>query len=197
MVIEADPRNPAPGAAARVQVHYKHRREEDCYFELPPQLRDTLPGCVRALMRPRHTPKVRVTYEQRSRKVVATIVKVRVADLNIHMPNSPLDCRISINLEMNWPGPVEELEQIGGGGDRGSPPRQKDRLSYAQGSIQVDLTQVTTPMSGHNVSCLFFIPPLFPSPLPLIHLIFNPFFFPERSHTPSWLCLRFVEDLAL
>ncbi|CAI4214514.1 unnamed protein product [Parascedosporium putredinis] len=116
MVIEADPRNPAPGAAARVQVHYKHRREEDCYFELPPQLRDTLPGCVRALMRPRHTPKVRVTYEQRSRKVVATIVKVRVADLNIHMPNSPLDCRISINLEMDWPGPVEELEQIGGGG---------------------------------------------------------------------------------
>ncbi|PKS08690.1 hypothetical protein jhhlp_004743 [Lomentospora prolificans] len=147
MVIEADPRNPAPGAR-RVQLHYKHRREEDCYFELPPALRDTLPGCVRALMRPRHTPKARVTYEQRSREVVAKIVKVRVADLSIHMPNSPLDCRISVNLEMNWPGPVEELEQIGGGRGENMPARQKDRLSYAQGSIQVDLTQVTTPTSG-------------------------------------------------
>lgn len=148
MVLQADPRNPQSGP--RVQVHYKHRREVDKQFELAPNNRDHLPGCVRALMRPRQTPRARVTYDQRSKEVLAKIVKVRVADMHIHMPNAPVDCRISVNLEMNWPGPVEELEAGGGGTN---PPRQKDRLSYAQGNIQVDLTQVTMP--GASVS----IPP--------------------------------------
>lgn len=142
MVLLADPRNPE--SRSRVQVHYKHRREVDKYFDLAPPQRDLLPGCVRSLLR--HSPRARVTYDQRTKEVLAKIVKARVADLHIHMPNSPVDCRLSVNLEMDWPGPVEELETGGGG----NAPRQKDRLSYAQGNIQVDLTQVS--MAGSGVS---------------------------------------------
>ena len=148
MVLQADPRNPESGGR-RVQVHYKHRREVDRYFELSPAHRDHLPGCVRSLMRPRQAPRARVTYDQRTKDVLAKIIKVRVADMHIHMPNAPVDCRISVNLEMDWPGPVEELEQGGGGGNAA---RQKDRLSYAQGNIQVDLTQVTMPGAGVSSS---------------------------------------------
>lgn len=149
-------------------VHYKHRREVDKHFELSPAHRDLLPGCVRSLMRPRQAPRARVTYDQRTNQVLAAIVKVRVADMHIHMPNSPVDCRVSVNLEMDWPGRVEELE---GGAAAGNAPRQKDRLSYAQGSIQVDLTQVT--MSGPGVS----VPPSFPFLLNVLH-------------TPPWSVLQ-------
>lgn len=60
------------------------------------------------------------------------IEKIRVADLNIHSPNQPLDYRISINLEQ----PREKTT--------GSPmfERNKDRISYQHGGIQFDLTQV-------------------------------------------------------
>lgn len=142
MVLLADPRNPE--SKSRVQLHYKHRREVDKYFDLAPAQRDLLPGCVRSLLRHRQGPRARVTYDQRTKEVLAKIVKARVADMHVHMPNSPVDCRLSVNLEMDWPGPVEELEAEGGG----NPPRQKDRLSYAQGSIQVDLTQVSMATSG-------------------------------------------------
>ncbi|KAJ4163598.1 hypothetical protein LMH87_005318 [Akanthomyces muscarius] len=57
----------------------------------------------------------------------------------------PMDCRISINLEMNWEGPVDELEQHAAAPVYGITDRRKDRLSYKQGNYQVDLTQVTMP----------------------------------------------------
>ena len=86
--------------------------------------------------------KVRVTYDQKTNEVLNKIVKARVADIHLHMPTCPMDCRISINLEMNWDGPVLELEQLPVQGER-SPDRGKDRLSYKQGHYQIDLTQVT------------------------------------------------------
>lgn len=95
--------------------------------------------------------RARVTYDQKTREVLAKIIKARVADLDIHFPQCPMDCRISINLEMNWDGPVEELEQLGNHPDR-QPDRNKDRLSYTHGHYQVDLTQVTHAASGPGVS---------------------------------------------
>ena len=60
------------------------------------------------------------------------IEKQRVADLNIHAPNQPLDYRISINLEKPRPKPnsTHSFE------------RNKDRISYQHGNIAFDLTQV-------------------------------------------------------
>jgi hypothetical protein len=82
-----------------------------------------------------------VTHDQKTQEVLGKIIKARVADLDIHFPLLPMDCRISINLEMDWDGTLEELEQIPNPGD--NPDRNKDRLSYTQGPYQIDLTQVT------------------------------------------------------
>lgn len=60
------------------------------------------------------------------------IEKNRLADLNIHSPNQPLDYRISINTESPRPKPNGQC----------SYERNKDRISYQHGGIAFDLTQV-------------------------------------------------------
>lgn len=151
VVIQADPR--APHGDKRVQVHYKHRRELDRFYELPPDMQNRLPGCMRARLGQTRgrTVKVRVTHDQKTNEVLGKIIKARVADIDLHMPTCPMDCRISINLEMDWDGSVDELEGLASTGER-QPDRAKDRLSYKQGSYQVDLTQVTQTVSGAGVS---------------------------------------------
>lgn len=151
VVIQADPR--APHGDKRVQVHYKHRRELDRFYELPPDMQNRLPGCMRARLGQNRgrAVKVRVTHDQKTNEVLGKIIKARVADIDLHMPTCPMDCRISINLEMDWDGSVDELETIASAGER-QPDRAKDRLSYKQGSYQVDLTQVTQTTSGAAVS---------------------------------------------
>lgn len=151
MVIQTDPR----AGTNRVQVHYKHRREIDRYFELPPDLQNRIPGCVRSRLGARaRNVRVRVTYDQRTREVLDKIIKARVADIDLHMPSCPMDCRLSINLEMPWDGPVEELERLAVNPTDRQPDRNKDRLSYSQGHYQVDLTQVTVTSQGPGVSAL-------------------------------------------
>ncbi|UKZ64925.1 uncharacterized protein TrAtP1_006130 [Trichoderma atroviride] len=146
IVIQSDPRNPT---ANRVPVIYKHRRERDRFFELPQEMQGHLPGCVRARLGHRsRNVRVRVTYDQKTNEVLNKIIKARVADIDLHMPMCPMDCRISINLEANWDGSVEELEQMSANKANQQPDRSKDRLSYTHGSYQVDLTQVTHAVNG-------------------------------------------------
>ncbi len=155
LVYDTDPRNAANVSRdkPRVQIVYLHRREVDKFYELPSDLQDRLPSCVRALLPNRHTVKVRVTYDQKTGNELSKIVKARVSDLDIYFPDLPLDCRISVNLEMPWEGDAEELEHLVAQTNRErSADRNKDRLSYSQGHYQVDLTQVTQKVSGANVS---------------------------------------------
>ncbi|KAK7416810.1 mRNA-capping enzyme subunit beta [Neonectria punicea] len=147
MVIQTDPR--APGGNSRVQVLYKHRREIDRFFELPSDLQGRLPGCMRARLGSKsRNVRVRVTYDQKTGEVLNKIIKARVADINLHMPMCPMDCRISINLEMDWEGSVGELEQFATSQVERQPDRNKDRLSYTHGPYQIDLTQVTHPAAA-------------------------------------------------
>jgi len=135
----------------RQRVDYKHRREIDRFFELTPEARNAMlpPAVLQPIAARGHSAKVRVTYDQRTNEILAKIVKVRIADLNIHFPNCPLECRISVNLEMDWHGSVEELEQISAGSRKPrAPDRKKDRLSYNHGHYQVDLTQVIVAEHG-------------------------------------------------
>lgn len=104
--------------------------------------------------------RVRVTYDQKTREVLGKIIKARVADINLHMPMCPMDCRISINLEMDWDGDVDELEQYATSQVDRQPDRNKDRLSYTHGHYQIDLTQVSHLSSGPGVS-LYFIQPCY------------------------------------
>jgi polynucleotide 5'-triphosphatase len=78
-----------------------------------------------------------VTHDEKTgqQKPGAKIIKSRVASLDLYNPRFPLDCRISINLEIPYEGDVESLPA-------GSV-RHKDRLSYTQSHYQIDLTQVT------------------------------------------------------
>ncbi|KAF3056765.1 mRNA-capping enzyme subunit beta [Trichoderma lentiforme] len=148
VVIQTDPRNPN-GGAKRVPVIYKHRREIDRFYDLPPEMHGHLPGCVRARLGSRsRNVRVRVTYDQKTNQILNKIIKARVADIDLHMPMAPMDCRISINLEMNWDGSVEELEQLSANKSERQPDRNKDRLSYKQGHYQIDLTQVTHAVNG-------------------------------------------------
>lgn len=175
-VVNTNPQNPDPKVRGRVQVQYKHRRELDRFYELPSSLQGRLPGCVRARIPPKHGVKVRVTYDQKTGNVLQKIVKARVADHHLHMPGCPLDCRISVNLEAAWDGPVEELEQAAISHETRFPDRNKDRLSYTQSHYQIDLTQVTQSFSGPNVRS--------PSPLDVFFLCLLP------SHPPPLFPLQ-------
>ncbi|KAH6623217.1 CYTH-like domain-containing protein [Chaetomium tenue] len=154
LVQQTHPANKAANAALprpRLPIDYRHRREVDKFFELPASVRDRLlPVCVaKPIAAKGHSVKVRVSYDQKTNKVLDKIIKARIADLSMHFPDLPLDCRISVNLEMDWDGTVEDLEKMAS--STGRPPipaRMKDRLSYKHGCYQIDLTQVTQSVAG-------------------------------------------------
>jgi len=125
---------------------YAHRRERDRFYELPPSAHSSLPACIRAELNPRHTVKVRVSHDQKTGQQLAKIIKARVADLDLYNPRFPLDCRISVNLEMRYDGELEGL--IASTENSRMPDRNKDRLSYTQSHYQIDLTQVTVADPG-------------------------------------------------
>ncbi|KAK7732493.1 mRNA-capping enzyme subunit beta [Cytospora paraplurivora] len=147
LVAEASPQNPKNKAASdpRVPINYVHLRETDRSHRVPNHLRQNLHPALHQLMGNKPA-NVRITTDQKSGQVKAKITKAKVSDLHIYFPQCDLDCRISINIEAEWQGPVDELEQVNPAGDKAD--RHKDRLSYTQGNYRVDLTQVTQPEPG-------------------------------------------------
>jgi hypothetical protein len=69
-----------------------------------------------------------------------SIIKQRIADLEIYCPNQAFDYRISINLEAPWSGDVRHLHQTP---EQVANARGKDRISYRYLAYQIDLTQIT------------------------------------------------------
>ncbi|KAI8895904.1 CYTH-like domain-containing protein, partial [Globomyces pollinis-pini] len=104
------------------KVKYVHLKEIDQFYNI------------------RGIGKVRQTIDQKSKKIKNCILKTKVENLEIYMPNSQLDCRISVNIETQLTLP-EELK---------SPDfeRQKDRVSYSLSPFQIDLTQVKSNANG-------------------------------------------------
>ena len=148
LVVDTLPENPTnQRRPRRVPIKYKHRKEVDRFFDLPPNTQLPAACIINAMAAKKHAPKVRVTYNQATNEELAKIIKARIADINLHFPALPFDCRISINLEMDWEGPTKDLIEAGAAG-RSSPPRNKDRLSYTQSHYQFDLTQVTQTATG-------------------------------------------------
>lgn len=126
----------------RSPMTYKHTRETDKFYDLPSQMLATLTPEVRAAHEGKgKSARVRVTRDNETNAVTATIIKLRMADLEVHCPSDEFDVRISVSLETVWPHPVENLQEHL---DHGvSQSRGKDRLSYTHQGFQVDLTQVT------------------------------------------------------
>ncbi|KAK0102678.1 mRNA-capping enzyme subunit beta [Cadophora gregata] len=145
-VRQAHPNNQDAIAKNRVEIKYKHSREADSFYTLPPSMHGMIPPALREKMNPRHGIKVRITHDQKTGEPLAKIIKARIIDLDIYSPMTPLDCRISINFEMRFDGDVQDL------GEKTSSDRNKDRLSYTQSMYQIDLTQVTQLSVGNGVN---------------------------------------------
>lgn len=122
---------------------YVHTKECDSFYELSQSAELSLPPSIRSQIIPRHNKaKVRISTDQKTDRVLAKIVKVRVADLDVHSPKTHFDWRVSINLEMKFDGDMRDLVEVTEGGKR-APERNKDRMTYRHLAYQIDLTQVT------------------------------------------------------
>ncbi|KAJ1678978.1 mRNA-capping enzyme subunit beta, partial [Spiromyces aspiralis] len=134
------------------RIAYKHTREVDCYYK-----HDGI--------------KVRVTTDQDTSQVLASITKEKIADLNIYSPRTPFDFRISVNEEK--PGkPCTFLHQLAFTIPEETSPlleRQKDRISYKHDIFSFDLTQVTVPAEKPRVNPYATGPPQPPPEPKLVH----------------------------
>jgi hypothetical protein len=128
------------------RIVYKHTKEVDAFYELDQEGFDSLaPAVKKIIYQSLSKQRVRVTRIQDSGQIVAKIIKQRIANLEISSPQTEWDYRIGINLEIEYPGPVENLPPVV---ERGQTPesmrRMKDRVSYSYNkAYQVDLTQVS------------------------------------------------------
>jgi hypothetical protein len=128
-------RSRAPGQN-RIPLTYKHTKEQDSFFDLTPAAQTSIPDFARRHMNPRHTPRVRQTVDEKTGQELAKIIKVRLANFDIHSPNTKYDVRISVNIELNYEGSIDSLPEREHG-------RRKDRMTYNHQDYQIDLTQVT------------------------------------------------------
>ncbi len=103
---------------------------------------------------------MRVSRDATTGRVLAVIDKRRVADLAIHVPASPFDVRISVNLETEMPLATSEALPpsspthlangwVVGEGEPSDFARVKNRLAYTfDGLLRIDLTQVHQEADG-------------------------------------------------
>lgn len=138
----------------RVAMQYKHRYERDSFATLNQAGLNALPSIAHTYMdNKRSNPRLRTTLDVHPKlksappPVIARIVKVRIADLDIYSPETDFDCRVSINIEIDLNlrsdidpklivvPPAQEKDR--------QADRHKDRLSYRHLAYSIDLTQVT------------------------------------------------------
>ncbi|KAF2402842.1 mRNA triphosphatase CET1 [Trichodelitschia bisporula] len=135
----------------RVPIEYVHLYEMDTLYLLPDAFISSLSPVTQEVLsrsKNRHH-RVRVTRDQKTKEVKATIIKVRLADLEVYCPNDPFDYRISVAAEINYPHPIDGLVEYTEQG--ASTARGKDRLTYKHQSFQVDLTQVTQKTNASKI----------------------------------------------
>lgn len=145
-----------PHTKPRIPMSYIHTRECDTYYELSQAGYQSLPKSINQMLNSRRhsKPKARITTDQKTGRLLAKVIKVRVADLDVYSPKTDYDFRISINLEKSMPEAWQPLVQP-------RPKsvakvlRNKDRLSYRHLAYQIDLTQVIS----SDVSSASSIPP--------------------------------------
>lgn len=145
MYLNGQVRESKAPSASRPPIDYQHTREVDMFYELAQEQFATLPEMVKRLISAsRSRQRIRVTRDQKTNQVIRSMIKHRIGNLEISSPQTEWDYRIGINLEINYPGPIDNLEPVvEPGKDLNSMKRQKDRMSYSWlGAYQVDLTQV-------------------------------------------------------
>jgi hypothetical protein len=129
----------------RTAIDYTHIKETDSFRTLSKYGIGLLPQS--AQKRFRRELRLRTSTDQKTGQVTARIVKVKLAELQIHSPSDSYDCRISMNLEVNLDRPgidVQALTEEPTHEKPAQPDRVKDRLSYKHLAYQTDLTRVDT-----------------------------------------------------
>jgi hypothetical protein len=142
----------APGAS-RPPIDYRHTYETDIFYELDQQGFSMLNPIVQRLISAAGgRQRVRVTRDKNTGEYLRAIIKHRIGNLEVSSPKTEWDYRIGINLEIDFPGPIESLKPaLEGGKTLESMQRQKDRMSYSWlGAYQVDLTQVSQGSSKNH-----------------------------------------------
>lgn len=136
----------SPTSKPRIPMDYKHTKETDTFYDLTQAGALALPQSIASGLNinPRHAnkSKVRITTDQKTGKVLAKIIKARVADIDIYSPRTLFDWRISVNVEMDYKGETTDLVEPQTR-DGKQADRNKDRMSYKHLAYQIDLTQVT------------------------------------------------------
>lgn len=134
-------------------MEYKHRYEMDSFAPLSQAGFEALPASAKNYVEPARMQYMRLRTSVNERAppgtdpVIARIVKIRLADLDIACPTFPFDCRISINIEVdlhNRPDIDPALIVRAVADTKEFQERKKDRLSYKHLAYSVDLTQVKT-----------------------------------------------------
>lgn len=140
-------------ASGRAVVDYKHTKEVDIFYELSQQGFEMLhPLVQQEILSSKTKQRVRVTKDIKTGEVIRKIIKLRIQNMEISSPRTEWDYRIGINLEINYPGPIDNLDRAAENG-RPTEERTKDRMSYSWlSAFQLDLTQVTQgPNKNHEL----------------------------------------------
>ncbi|KAF2755291.1 mRNA triphosphatase CET1 [Pseudovirgaria hyperparasitica] len=133
----------------RHRIDYTHRRETDTFYDLDQAGFNMVPPLSRSLLNSNvKSNKVRVTRDNKTGEILAKIIKVRLQNIEMTFPNSIFDCRISINIEVDYPGDIEGLVASTEAGRPVS--RKKDRLCYVHQACEIDLTQVINQVDGRQ-----------------------------------------------
>lgn len=134
----------ASHAPGRVHIDYKHHFQTDTFATLSQAGLASLPPTVRKASLHGRELRLRTSRDTKTGQVIAHIIKVPLGDLHIQNPGEPYDCRISMNLEVNFPPDVnvDELIEPPTHEKPAPPERRKDRLSYRHLAYSVDLTKV-------------------------------------------------------
>lgn len=139
--------NAKPGnQQGRPEIRYEHTRVVDQQYELNEEAMSRLsPAAQSILLSSGKQERIRVSREQKTGKVLASIIKYKVNNIEISSPQTEWDYRIGVNLEIHFPGPVDDLVEVSEKGRSvEAMKRYKDRMSYSYlGAYQIDLTQVT------------------------------------------------------
>lgn len=128
----------------RVPMTYSHPVVTDSFHHLSPYAKQLIPPALQRYIKPKQDVRIRVTTDKSSGRVLARLVKLKVADLHIYNPPVQ-DCRITINVEVNLNRPGVDPDALIAADDaqRGNQaPRLKDRMSYKHLAYAIDLTKV-------------------------------------------------------
>ncbi|CZT18511.1 uncharacterized protein RCC_04356 [Ramularia collo-cygni] len=134
----------------RKKIDYTHTRETDSFRTLNDAGLKLMPEALMKRNR-RGDIKLRTSRRDKDGKVTGRIVKLSLAQLQIHSPFDSYDVRISMNLEVNLDQPDLDTLDITDNPTHdkpAQPDRRKDRVSYRHLACQTDLTRVDTPGLG-------------------------------------------------